>query len=794
MQTPEGKWQSLANEKIYEYKMLLGQVYRNELARNVEAIGYRIEHRPDGLFELAGYSREQILGFSERHNQILQRLAEMGLPDTTENRIAALFATRKTKEKNLDRAALRDYWIRTAQTANIVHPVSGRPIQRPDTLPELVAQAVRHCETRRSVFPLEAIERYITAQPTGQTIAAIDKAIAHHPNILYKDGHYATEQSLERERETIALMQIGKAKHSPLGTPKKILGLTAAQENAIATALKSHDGVIGWCGVAGAGKTHTVKSLISCLSAEVIGLAPDASAALTLGEETGLSCSTVAQMLASESGDRAGKLVIVDEAGKLSAKDSHALLMRSHSEGFRLLLIGDPKQLSAVEAGSPFKALLENGMQTAVLNDFLRQKNSDLNLAVQYLYNGWGTDALKILDDKEWIQEHKGFDERMQAIAHCWLDGDRANTRVIAGTHKEREAITGLIRAALKEDALLGERDYGAKVLRGKDLSVEQIQHAYNFAVGDVVVPGCDRHGLKRSRQYKVGSVQGDLLTLISGNGVAVLDMGKLSKPLDARVYEVGDLSLSVGDRLRWTQNNHKLGRVNGLEFSVMAIENDIVQVRYDNGKRDQFALNQMQHLDHGLVRTIYSSQGMTAPNVIIGMGNDATVTKEAILVAITRAKHKAQIFCSSKRTLEQRIEVSNSQPNIKEWLETEYKVKPQPLPQFIDTADLRAKFAQSEAVPKLDPLVLAARKKYSQQYLELSAKLSRPGLELVEVDTAIAIAAGKDAAKVVYFSPQNKTAQPQEAERYIKRILQRVRRERQRVTEPTITAPRMRV
>jgi conjugative relaxase-like TrwC/TraI family protein len=798
VQTLEGKWQSLANEKIYEFKMLLGQIYRNELAKNVEEIGYRIEPRTDGLFEIEGYTREQILGFSERHNQILNKLAEMGLPDTTENRIAALFQTRKTKEKNLDRAALKDYWVRTAEQVGLIHPTPGKPIQRPNRLDELVAQAVRHCETRRSVFPLEAIERYITQTPTGKTITQIDQVIARYPGIIYKDNHYATKRSLERERETIALMQVGQSKVQPIGIPKKIIGLTEDQSNAVTMALKSRDRVIGWCGVAGAGKTYTVQALIASMGEfEVIGLAPDASAAQTLQDETRMSCSTVASMLASKPEPVRDRLVIVDEAGKLSAQDARALLERSQTEGFRLLLIGDPKQLSAVEAGSPFKALLENGMAVSMLNDFLRQKNSDLNLAVQLLYNDWGRDALKILESKDWITEHKDFDERMSAIAYQWLNSDRKNTRIVAGTHLEREAITSLIRAQLKAEQLLGEKDYGVKALRGKDLSDEQIQHARNYAAGDVLIPGCDRHGLKKSRPYSILAIEGDKITLVSGSGVATVDMSALTKPLLARVYEQVDCGIAIGDHLRWTQNNHALGRVNGREFSVMEIEADIVRVRYDNGKRDQFSLNQLQHLDHGLIRTTYSSQGMTCENIIISMGNDASVCRESILVGITRAKQKAEIFCASLKTLHERVQISNAQPNIKEWLESVYKIKPQSMPQYIDTADLRQKFAAIESPPKIDPLVEAARQKYSQQYAELAAKLWQPGVERDKLDTAIALASGRDAAKVLYFSPANNSAQPQEIERYLKKMVQRARRfkEKQRQAEkPAVKAPRTRI
>jgi conjugative relaxase-like TrwC/TraI family protein len=39
VQDPNGKWKALSNEKLYENKMLLGQLYRSELAANLKEFG-----------------------------------------------------------------------------------------------------------------------------------------------------------------------------------------------------------------------------------------------------------------------------------------------------------------------------------------------------------------------------------------------------------------------------------------------------------------------------------------------------------------------------------------------------------------------------------------------------------------------------------------------------------------------------------------------------------------------------------------------------------------------------------
>lgn len=99
------------------------------------------------------------------------------------------------------------------------------------------------------------------------------------------------------------------------------------------------------------------------------GYAPSTEAAKMLGEEVGISSATVASLLFSPLSDRPNskEVWVVDETGLLSAKDARALLARAEREGARAILVGDNRQLSAVEAGNPFKSLQQAGMRTDCL-------------------------------------------------------------------------------------------------------------------------------------------------------------------------------------------------------------------------------------------------------------------------------------------------------------------------------------------------------------------------------------------------------------------------------------------
>jgi ATP-dependent exoDNAse (exonuclease V) alpha subunit len=54
----------------------------------------------------------------------------------------------------------------------------------------------------------------------------------------------------------------------------------------------------------------------------------------------------------------------------------------------RVLLVGDTRQHEAVEAGRPYKQLQEAGMQTAKLDQILRQKDPMLKETVEQLARG----------------------------------------------------------------------------------------------------------------------------------------------------------------------------------------------------------------------------------------------------------------------------------------------------------------------------------------------------------------------------------------------------------------------
>ncbi len=115
---PDGAWRSLDPKEIFNAQRLGSAIYRSELAREVQKLGYRIDRNAhDGSWELQGYSREQVEAFSQRQQQITKKMAELGLNGSRNAHEVAL-STRQNKQE-YDEAALKADWQRRADEYGI---------------------------------------------------------------------------------------------------------------------------------------------------------------------------------------------------------------------------------------------------------------------------------------------------------------------------------------------------------------------------------------------------------------------------------------------------------------------------------------------------------------------------------------------------------------------------------------------------------------------------------------------------------------------------------------------------
>jgi conjugative relaxase-like TrwC/TraI family protein len=627
-QLPDGRWFSLSNEAAMANQKLLGQIYQNELAVALQQHGYQIEPKPHGQFELKGYSPEVLTAFSTRRQQILKLIEQWESTGSENNRALREMATlvsRKRKPKELDEGVLQRGWNALIQLKGLELPElpneKTHPVQVFSSAQDLLKSAIQHCEERESVFRQTRLERFVFEHQLGATnFDAIEQAINDSPELLrVEDNKLTTQAALNLELNTIRLMQQGRGQVEAI-VPSRTLAdylvrqsLTSEQQRAVELAATTPDQMMAWQGVAGAGKTYALnalKELAQGQGYEVRGLAPSAEAAHGLGEALGIETETVAGLLMSQPADHPTipTLWIVDEAGLLSMKDAHALLRRAALEQARVLLVGDTRQLSAVEAGNPFKSLQAGGITTAYLETHRRQQSKVLRSAVELVAQGQVEDGIELLEQANCIKALAEAGERSEHVAQDYLSlpaGEREKTLILAGTNQERLELTQKIRAGLQVDGELGADSFVLQSLRRKDLTTAQASYASAYLPGDVLVPVQDYRlqGLYRAEKYTVLTVDPDAnrLTLETPGG-SVLSINPAQCPRKT-VYTTQALSVAVGDRLRWTRNNRKANIHNGQTIVVTAIEPDgKAKVIGAEGKTRAIDLTGKHYLDYAWV------------------------------------------------------------------------------------------------------------------------------------------------------------------------------------------------
>lgn len=690
-----GDWRALHNDQLYKQKMLLGQIYRNELAASVQKLGYEIEQKEDGLFEIKGYTQEQLEVFSKRSVQIKALVGENA--SSREKEIAALI-NRPSKGKEIPQEQLHEYWQLQAEAVmGFQHPQPQTSTQTKTSRSTSAADraieiAIEHCSERSVNFKREDVEKFVLAYVGQYSWTELQSALNRNGDLLKAlDNEHTTQTALRRELDTINLVDRGQGKKSAIAHPEAVesylenKSLTQGQREAIALAATTQDQFIAWQGVAGAGKTYALdefKQIAQSKGYTIKGYAPSSEAAKVLGEEVGIESNTVARLLVSKKPEKSEskQIWVVDEAGLLSAKDAHALLKRATDEQARVILVGDTRQLSAVEAGNPFKSLQRAGMQTAYLNQSLRQKVEDLQQAVDLVADGKIAEGIKRLETSDLKREGRieivsDQDERSRRIATDYMKltpEQRQKTLILAGTNKERLAITKEIRQALKLEGSLGE-EAEVTQLKAKDLTSVQMRFSHHYQTDDVVMPLRDykRLDLKKGELYTVVNKNKDSLTLQTSDGsTKTVDPAKFRKA----VYEREQIEIATGDRLRWTKNDRELERRNGQEFTVTAIKGNTARIAYHSGKTEQINLNHAQHLDRDLVSTTYSSQGKTAERVLVSVSNDRTLGKESFYVGISRAKYDLRIYAESSEALIEKAQSSRAKKNPLEVIEKEHE------------------------------------------------------------------------------------------------------------------------
>lgn len=489
----------------------------------------------------------------------------------------------------------------------------------------------------------------LTAEGKQNAREHVDNAI-RLGSLTAIEPRYTTQTGIEREHRILAIERTGRGALQPVMAPERAAlalastDLNDGQRAAAAIIASTQNRVVGIQGYAGTGKSHMLmeaKRLVDGAGFDMRSLAPYGSQVKAL-RELGVQSVTVAAFLkAKDKHLDARSVLVVDEAGVLPARQMAQVLGLAQQHGARVVLMGDDKQLPAIQAGKPFGQLQQSGMETARLVEIQRQKNPELRRAVEYAAQGDTVNSLQHIDS---ITEIKDDQERRRAIAEAYValaPAEREKTIVVSGTNEARREINAMVRKALGLAGTGAEFD----TLIRRDTTVEERKWSKHYRPNDVIQPEKDyANGLKRGQTYAITETgPGNKLTVRGADGEQIvfdpIHYAHLS------VYEPLRQEIAVGDTVRITRNDAALDISNGDRFTVAAIDDG--RLRLDNGARQiEIDASGPLHLDHAIVTTTHSAQGLTARHAFLDIeSGKQTTSLQAYYVAISRAKIAARLF-----------------------------------------------------------------------------------------------------------------------------------------------------
>lgn len=304
----------------------------------------------------------------------------------------------------------------------------------------------------------------------------------------------------------------------------------SAEQDAALRHVTGSEGLAAVVGFAGAGKSTLFSVARAAFEAQgyrVRGAALSGVAADSLAHGAGIESQTLHSLLyALDKGrDRlTGRDVLVlDEAGMIGSRLMARLLKHARAAGAKVILVGDPEQLQAIEAGAAFRAIVER-YGAALLKEVRRQREAWQRAATAALATAQTADALDRYEREGMVHAHATHADAMKALIGRWNEARRAAPHqshiILAYTRADVRALNDRARAIRRAAHEIG---IGQKV--------ETAQGVREFAPGDRI------YFLKNDRDLNVRNGSLGTVERIAGDYLTVrLDDGR-SLAIDVTLY-----------------------------------------------------------------------------------------------------------------------------------------------------------------------------------------------------------------------------------------------------------------
>jgi len=626
----DGTWGQLHGVALYRHAPSAGAVgqavLRDALVRE---LGVQVSVARNGTFEIVGITRAMRQEFSRRTRQVAAMDAAFGVESWYGHKLAVL-SSREGKHEALAGSDVVAEWRERAATVGLDRERIATLLSREWTrergldvadVRELVGERGMTAEaatfTRRDLvravaahaplgLPLPELERMVDAILADRAnvvqLGALNEDVADRlptsfREYIEEDRRYSTPEMVAIEERMLETARAGRLSGRGLASAD-LVGqaiasrptLTSEQQTMIHAICRRGESVTLVDGSAGSGKTTALAACREVLEASghhVVGAALSANAAFKLSQEAGIETSTVHSLLNRLSGSPApdNTVLVIDEAAMVGSRQVAELVDYAARDGAKLVLVGDPHQLHAIDGGAAFRALGDH-LGSVHLTENVRQADA------------WERQALTDLREGRTAEAVSAY------IAH---------DAVVTRTPSE-----GDVRYKMLSD-------YQDAVERGRDT----IMLTHRRADVDTLNRSAHRQAAEGGR--------------LEGPAIKVGDMrarsdGSVIMPKEFR----------AGDRVVCLENDRELGLTNGMRVQLLSVDPDMhtVTMRTPDNRAVTVDVRHYDAIDYGYAMTVHKAQGLSVDvTLVLARGDEG---REWTYTAMSRGREENLYYTPS--------------------------------------------------------------------------------------------------------------------------------------------------
>ena len=668
----EKRWKALQARGMYDAIRYGTAVYRNELAKRVQQIGYHIRPAKHG-FEIEGVSEAVLKRFSKRSQQrdaVVRELEQKLGRKLSNNAIAlAVHQSRAKKIKGISTAEVREQQLAQLQPdelqalqklTTMVQPV--RQVRRFEPENQALNYAVAHVFERKSVVPEHELLGVALAQHPGELdLPALKEAAKYSAQLVKTERGVSTPLILATELDLIQIVNAACDAVAPIHSAYKPADwLGEDQRRAIYHVLRTSDRITGLRGLAGTGKTTALRELVvACKEAKIKPLfcAPTAAATDVLRKE-GFEAKTLQSLLLSKPVLSERQLIVLDEAGAVGIDDMKRLF--DCARDARIILSGDTGQHASVARGDALRILeRHSNFKSGQLTAIRRQRKAAYRKAVELAAQKRTLEAFAQLERIGAVVEFSdGNIHDSAAKSYLKALAENKSALLVAPTWNEIEAVTEKIRTALKTSGRLAGEEKEFEVFDSLSWTEAQKRDARQYRPGMAIHFHRTTHGFDKNETVSVVAVENDSLKVQHTDGSE--NIFPLVAGIACDVGEKRKLKIAAGEKLLLQANTSGKRFINGELVEVRAIQGDSVLLADGRVIPADY-----RTFTHGYAVTSHAAQGKTVDEVLLVASSRSlpAINQEQFYVSISRGRERCQVFTDDSELL--RLHVTHSSARL---------------------------------------------------------------------------------------------------------------------------------